>query len=156
MPIINTYYFRSKSFPSCPLPLFFGLDFSPSELSTFSISPPSSFKLCYRETLWYFKQGNFPMIWTFPLVLFLSLNFHWKLAFSNGLLFLHSLPNSSVFPHLDNFFYIYLFYLLIIFGALGLRCCAWGFSSCGEQGLLFIAVHRLLIRVASLAAEHGL
>ena len=39
--------------------------------------------------------------------------------------------------------------------ALG-RCCAWAFSSCGERGLLFIAVHGLLIAVASLVAEHGL
>ena len=29
-------------------------------------------------------------------------------------------------------------------------------SSCGRQGLLFIAVHELLIAVASLVAEHGL
>ena len=34
--------------------------------------------------------------------------------------------------------------------ALGLRCCAWAFSSCGEQGLLFVAVRGLLIVVASL------
>ena len=40
--------------------------------------------------------------------------------------------------------------------ALGLRCCARAFSSCGEQGLLFVAVCRLLIAVASLAADHGL
>ena len=40
---------------------------------------------------------------------------------------------------------------------LGLRCCAWAFSSCGKQGLLFIVVHGLLIAVASsLVAEHGL
>ena len=39
---------------------------------------------------------------------------------------------------------------------LGLRCCAWAFSSCGERGLLFVAVRRLLIVVASLVAEHGL
>ena len=39
---------------------------------------------------------------------------------------------------------------------LSLRCCAWAFSSCGEQGLLFVAVHGLLIDVASLVAEHGL
>ena len=37
--------------------------------------------------------------------------------------------------------------------ALGLRCCAWAFSSCGEQGLLFVAVRGLLIAVASLVAE---
>ena len=40
--------------------------------------------------------------------------------------------------------------------ALGLRCCAWAFSSCGEWGLLFVAVCRLLIAVASLVVEHGL
>ena len=40
--------------------------------------------------------------------------------------------------------------------ALGLHCCAWAFSSCGERGLLFVAVHGLLIAVASLVVEHGL
>ena len=40
--------------------------------------------------------------------------------------------------------------------ALGLRCCAWAFSSCGEQGLLFVAAHGILIAVASLVVEHGL
>ena len=40
--------------------------------------------------------------------------------------------------------------------ALGLRWCARAFSSCGERGLLFIAVRGLLIVVASLFAEHGL
>ena len=49
---------------------------------------------------------------------------------------------------------IYFIYLFL--AALGLRCCAWAFSCCGEQGLLFVAVHRLLIAVASLVAEHGL
>ena len=29
--------------------------------------------------------------------------------------------------------------------ALGLRCCARAFSSCGEQGLLFVAVRGLLL-----------
>ena len=40
--------------------------------------------------------------------------------------------------------------------ALGLRCCTWAFSSCGEQGLLFVVAHGLHIAVASLVAEHGL
>ena len=40
--------------------------------------------------------------------------------------------------------------------ALVLRCWSWAFSSCGEQGLLFLAVHGLLIAVASLVAEHSL
>ena len=38
--------------------------------------------------------------------------------------------------------------------ALGLRCCTQAFSSCGERGLLFVAVCVLLIAVASLVAEH--
>ena len=40
--------------------------------------------------------------------------------------------------------------------ALGFRCCMRAFSSCGEPGLLFIAVHGLLTSVASLVVEHGL
>ena len=40
--------------------------------------------------------------------------------------------------------------------ALGLRCCTLGFFSCVERGLLFVAVCRLLIAVASLVAEHRL
>ena len=52
------------------------------------------------------------------------------------------------------FFLIYLIYLFL--AALGLRCCVQPFSSCGELGLLFVAVCRLLIAVASLVVEHGL
>ena len=40
--------------------------------------------------------------------------------------------------------------------ALGLRCCVGAFSSCGEWGLLFVAVRGPLIVVASLVAEIGL
>ena len=56
------------------------------------------------------------------------------------------------------FLRIYLFiYLFIYFLAvLGLHCCAQAFSSCGEQELLFVAVSRLLIAVASVVAEHWL
>ena len=46
--------------------------------------------------------------------------------------------------------------LFIYLPALGFRCCAWALSSCGEWGLLFIVVRRLLTEVASLVAEHGL
>lgn len=52
------------------------------------------------ETLWYCKQGNFPLIWDFS-VCALSLKFNWKLVFSNGFLFLNSLPN-SLFSCFDN------------------------------------------------------
>ena len=42
------------------------------------------------------------------------------------------------------------FFFNLFLAALGLRCCARAFSSCGEWGLLFVAVHRLLTAVASL------
>ena len=48
-----------------------------------------------------------------------------------------------------------LFFFNLFLAALGLFCCVWAFSSRGEQGLLFIAVHGLLIVVASLV-EHRL
>ena len=40
--------------------------------------------------------------------------------------------------------------------ALGLRCCARAFSSYSERGLLFVAVHGLLIAEPSPVMEHGL
>ena len=53
------------------------------------------------------------------------------------------------------FFFLNLFmYLFLV--TLGLCCCAWAFSSCCKQGLLSVAVHGLLITVASLVADHGL
>ena len=57
----------------------------------------------------------------------------------------------------EGFIYYLLFiYLFIYLAVLGLHCCARAFSSCSEQGLLFVAACRLLIAVASLVAEHGL
>ena len=53
-----------------------------------------------------------------------------------------------------SFFFLNKFILFL--AALGLRCFRRAFSSCGEWGLLFVAVRGLLIAVASLAAEHGL
>ena len=38
---------------------------------------------------------------------------------------------------------------------LGRHCCARAFSSCGERGLLFVAVRGLLIAVASLLWSTG-
>ena len=56
----------------------------------------------------------------------------------------------SSYPVMWRSFLIYLF-----LAALGLHCCVRAFSSCGKQGLLFVAVRGLLIAVASLVAEHG-
>ena len=57
---------------------------------------------------------------------------------------------NMVISYFCNFF---LFFISIFFNlflaALGLCCCARAFSSCSEWGLLFFAVHGLLIAVAS-------
>ena len=50
----------------------------------------------------------------------------------------------------------FFFFFNLFLAVLGLRCCTQAFSSCGEQGLLFVAVRGLLIAVASLVVEHGL
>ena len=59
-------------------------------------------------------------------------------------------------PHGWNSFFFFFINLFLFLAALGLRCCARAFSSCGEQGLLFVAVRGHLIAVASLVAERGL
>ena len=51
---------------------------------------------------------------------------------------------------------IFLFSFYLFLAALGLRCCARAFSSCGERGLFFVVVRGLLIAVASLIVEHRL
>ena len=54
-------------------------------------------------------------------------------------------------------FFLNLFILFIYFWLRWIFVAACGlFSSCGERGPLFVAVHGLLIAVASLVAEHGL
>ena len=57
--------------------------------------------------------------------------------------------NGILFLFFFNFIYLFL-------AALGLHCCTQAFSSCGEWGQLFVAVHGLLIAVASLVVGHGL
>ena len=54
------------------------------------------------------------------------------------------------------FFNKLIYFIYLFLAALGLRCCTRAFSSCGEQGLLFVVVRGLLMAVASLAEEHGL
>ena len=46
-------------------------------------------------------------------------------------------------------------FVFFFWAVLGLCCCAQAFSSCGEQGLLFVAVRGLLIAVASLVGNTG-
>ena len=64
-------------------------------------------------------------------------------------------------PAFQNIYYYSFSFLINLFiylfmAELGLRCCARAFSTCSKWGLLFVAVHGLLIAVASLVAEHGL
>ena len=66
---------------------------------------------------------------------------------------LKSLPILS--PWLNFLFFFYKFIYLFL-AVLGLCCCARAYSSCGERGLHFVVVCRLLIAVASLVAEHDL
>ena len=54
------------------------------------------------------------------------------------------------------FFNKFILFIYLFLAALGLRCCVLALSSCGEQGLLFVAVRGLLVAVAPLIAEHGL
>ena len=59
--------------------------------------------------------------------------------------------NKHIYIFLILFIYFYLF-----LAVLGLCCCAQAFSSCGERGLLFVAVCGFLIVVASLVVDYGL
>ena len=56
------------------------------------------------------------------------------------------------FNFLKKFIYLFIYLLAV----LGLRFCAWAFSSCGKWGPLFIMVCGPLTVAASLVAEHGL
>ena len=53
-------------------------------------------------------------------------------------------------------FYLFTYLFIYLLAVLGFRCCPQAFSSCSERGLLFVAVCRLLVAVASLVVEHGL
>ena len=66
-------------------------------------------------------------------------------------------PQNMILWHKDCFvFNIYKFILCIYFWLHWVFVAARSFSSCGERGLLFIAVRGLLTAVASLVAEHAL
>ena len=58
----------------------------------------------------------------------------------------HNCNRLSLYYYLNFFFFL---------AALGLHCCAWAFSNCGEWGPPFFAVCGLLIPVASLVEELG-
>ena len=80
----------------------------------------------------------------------------------HGVCFLHLIyfwfyvDLSVVFLFCFVFVFIFFIFIYLFLAVLGPWCCAQAFSSCGEGGLLFVAVRRLLIAVTSLVAEHGL
>ena len=70
---------------------------------------------------------------------------------------------SQLCQHVENhwgcfvlFFNRFIYFIYLFLAVLGLRCYVQAFSSCSEWGLLFVAVHRLLIAVVSFVAEHRL
>ena len=62
---------------------------------------------------------------------------------------------NSLLVILYRYFKIFFFFLNFL-AAVDLRCCKRAFSSCSEQRLLFIAVRRLLIVVASRCGARAL
>ena len=46
-------------------------------------------------------------------------------------------PGKSQLDSLKKFFFKLIYFIYLFLAALGLRCCARAFSSCGERGLLF-------------------
>ena len=72
-------------------------------------------------------------------------------AYDRGFFIMLTMKIMKVVAHLkywSSVFFVFLFFFLFL-AVLGLHCCVQAFSSCGEQGLLFIEVHSLLIAVAS-------
>ena len=72
--------------------------------------------------------------------------------------FVFCIVHSDIFVSLIilNIFYFFNVVAYLFLAALGLRYCTRAFSSCGEWGLLFVAVCGLLIEVASLVVKHRL
>ena len=69
--------------------------------------------------------------------------------FKDTVLEMEILFNASPHPS----FYCFIFRIVFIYFSLtivSLSCGAWAFSSCNEQGLLFVAMHVLLLVVISL------
>ena len=65
-------------------------------------------------------------------------------------------PHSLFFLNDEWLIDLFILFYLLFLAVLGLRCCTRAFSSCGERGLLWVAVRGLLVAVASLVVEHRL
>ena len=49
--------------------------------------------------------------------------------------------------------YYYYYYIYLFLAVLGLHCCTWALSSCGEWGLLFVVLRGLLIASLGMQAS---
>ena len=93
----------------------------------------------------------------------LRCSYHLVIPFNSLKKVLHLVPVTFGSVNIDDlvlnigfFFFKFIYFTYLFLAALGLCCCMQAFSSCGEWGLLFIAVRGLLVAVASLVAEHEL
>ena len=66
----------------------------------------------------------------------------------------HIPPKMISYIYFFQIIFLLKFYLFL--SVLGLHRCTQAFSSCSEQGLLLVALHRLLTVVASVVTKHML
>ena len=71
-------------------------------------------------------------------------------------IFILIISTSNIYYKLFKMLYLFLFYFILLLAALGFCCCARTFSGYIERGLLFVAVHGLLIVVASRCGARAL
>ena len=132
--------------------------------SKYKCSSPHSLDLsCASLSLLLVPSPHLYIIIHYSYSLCKSLTFHSKPSLS---FYLQPLPTLNSNSTLCKLFFLHLllnvqiscsfsfFFFLVCVGSLLL--CARAFFSCGERGLLFVAVCRLFIAVASLVVEHGL
>ena len=79
------------------------------------------------------------------LSLILLIIYLWILGFSKYAVISYAKNDFHFFLSYTFTYFFKIYFIYLFLAALGLRCCAWAFSSCGEQGLLFLAAHGLLI-----------
>ena len=112
----------------------------------------ASTKTWYIQINRYFlKKFCLFLIWVY--FYFLPTSINCKLIYFHHGFFARLSIQYYILPHKYCFCCIQLLYF---FGCTGSSCCAQASLRCSEWGLLFAAVSRLLVAVASLVTEHRL
>ena len=74
-------------------------------------------------------------------------------------MFVHLMLSQRSLKLFSFFLNKFIYFIYIFLAVLGLRCCAWAFSSCGEWGLLFVVVCgfslRWLLLLRSMGSRHA-